>query len=145
MQPRWKMYKQLFRQMFTICLHTLQPIYNLQISAFYVFHHSVFHISIQFSTKLVIPHMLSLFLPLTPNQMLDHCSNTLLCYPESVRKDQRVQRRFTPTNHKRTDISSKGHTPNLGKQKFHREKIVLLSIETLEVPALEVVQWSLQQ
>ena len=97
LQPRWKMYEHLFGQIVTICLHTLQSIYNLQISAFYVFHHSIFHIWIQFSTELVIPHMLPLFLPLTPSQLLDHCSNTLPSYPESVRKDQSVQRRFIPT------------------------------------------------
>lgn len=63
MQPRWKMYKQLFRQICTICLHTLQPIYNLWISALYVLYHSVFHTSTGFSIKLVIPHVLPLLLP----------------------------------------------------------------------------------
>lgn len=114
MQPRWKTYKQLYGQICTICLHTLQPIYNLWISALYVLHHSVFHTSTGFSIKLVIPHVLPLLLPLIPGQLHEHCSSILPRYRESIRKGQRVQR-FIPPSHEKTDISTKGHTPDLGK------------------------------
>lgn len=95
--------------------------------------HSVFHIPTWFSTKLLPPHMLPRLLPTACNEQWNCCSSalssTLLSkYQASPGSTKEVY----ATKVWKDGITTKGHIPDQGIQKFHRNKIVFPSIEILK-------------
>lgn len=99
--------------------------------------HRVFHVSTGFFTKL-IPHVLPLLLPTSsssaPWPLLQQSS--ILLWKCQEKPDSK--RRFTLLSHERTNIATKGHIPDLVKQKLQKNKIFFLNIETLK----ELCPWS---